>query len=465
MAQENILNLIGTDYEEDKVKFLYDKLGEKAFKGQPSNAGDMTVTGYLTYLVIKGGISTASTWQTLLKANIDEKNNKGQNILLQALLAFRNDKKIKVTDIIDKISGVDKLSVGVDDLLTQPDVNKTTAAHVICDTPAYAQDFDFKTYAKSFKDANFDDSVTKPITLLIKNELKDALSDIVDTITSKGKISDLLNPFPKKTGDMPNDSLIQSFFILNEDKLIDQITDSDKPIGYLLTSSVFKDSTFAWSDALGAITVDNITGIKPEETAFSFDTYSTNVSSKGGSSKECIHPYFYLINKLSNSITKDVITNIEKSFSCILAPIVSSKSEGFTPFMLLCNLLTINDSYDSWKSDDILTKVNSEISSAISAIPSTVKNDFKKFLALNAILGNVRQLSNFSSTNLFGPINIIFNKINTAHQNWCNKNKKSFDDYKDTFDDLISSVMGSSASFVSFDNAYKYWCDTYNKKF
>lgn len=464
MAQENIIQLIGDSYDNEKLKFLFNKLGKKAFKGQSSNSGDMTISGYITYLLIQALVkdknTTTGAWTKIVKDNfLDEKNSMGQNILSQTLLALNNNSKVDITAIMNFL----KENAGaewINDKLKEPDSNNVTSAHIICNNPDYSEKFEFESYAKSFVDSNFKGSFFRPIAMLILNNQKDALSKIIANAGEKEKI---LNPFPKQMSDIPDNSLLNAIASLTLDELAEQITNKDTALNQVINSGIFVKSNLGVNTINSTIDSSKITGVKPEEISFDYNSYADLVANDEGEVHH-INPAFYIIDRLKAKLTKDIVNELNNFFPMYIAPVVGNnkKSEGFAPIMIITNLLTAKD--NQWSNGNLVSILKSYTQQAIAIANGVDGSDFKKFLMLNALLGTVQQFSNNANVNLYGVMNLIFNKINTAHKSWCDANNKKFDDYKDNYDKLISDIL-PGANFVSFDNAYKYWCQTYDKEF
>lgn len=464
MAQENIIQMIGDAYDNEKLNFLLSKLGIDAFKGQSSNSGDMTIGEYITYLLIKEIKKDSNTvveaWTNIVRKNfMDEKNSIGQNILIQSLLAFYNSTKINIDDII-KFFENNSDDGWISSKLKEPDSNSTTAAQIICNNTDYTKDFDFKKYHKDFVDSNFKGTYFRPITMLILNNQTDALKKIVKNTKDKTKI---LNPFPQQVSDIPDNSLLSSISNLTIDRLIYQLTNKDSALSYLINSGIFYKSSLGILTIKESLDSNKISGIKPEEISFNYNVYSNNVANDKGL-VQYINPMFYVVDKLRNKLTKEIVNELNEYFPIFIAPVVgdNKKSEGFSPIATILNRLTAKD--DKWSDDNTIDVLNVFMKQAIAIAANIDGNDFKKFLMLNALLGTVQQFSDNANINLYGTMNLIFNKINTAHKAWCDANKKKFDEFEDNYNKLRDTIL-PKAEFVSFNNAYKYWCQTYDKEF
>jgi len=491
MAVENLVNLVTDRFNPDAINALKSNLGIDAFSGQSTSTADMTGAGWLCVAALntikddslsfnnedikktlKDILDSQDSTGIVLK---EQTNSKDDNLLMQLINYYINSTTVELSDIISLMIYLFGDSTKVENLLKATNSSGYSAAMVITYSNNYiTNNADvFSNYGNAFTDLSYqNNSNILPIARLMIKAVSDsdimddalkAIQDIVTAVTKNAgterydKFNKVFLPFPSSTTEQADNSLIEFIYSIGTDALKKDI-DTDGVLSTVL-SYVLSKPTDAFSPLINSIDTNKCIGIRYGEVGFSIDSYKSNIVSL----MPKIDVSFHIANRLGNST---INSDIYKYFTPFLFPVPDNAPiEGYTFVGKLSEMISINDTNDSLVEADVNNTLSGYLSKANSkAAELSPDDDLKKFFILNAILGTCRDFSDNATMNLYSPINLILNKVNKAHKSWCTSNNKNFDDYKDVYETIISTLFGD-VKCLGFDTAYKYWCNEYDKMF
>ena len=520
MAAENLLSLTTDVFHPDAIKALKDNLGIETFSGQSSATADLTGFGWLCVIAINTIKNPEVSYdekdiKSVLKdigdsknsqgiALKDETNQKKDNLLMQLLMYYKDVEAVSLADIWDVL---DYLEVDLEKQLSQLNSQEYSPAMVIAYTEKYHNDMvdiianqgTDNDYAKPFYDVSYKDTgivAGFPIARLILSYAQgtESAKTLLDKIVKIDKSPDdrysefenVFLPYTYSISENSDNSLEQAIYAIDASKIPD-IKDA-----FTSCLTRVKGVSDDLSAIINSINFDSCVGLKVGETGFSLSSYKTNISSY----EPKVDIMYYLLNKMGNQYSKDIDDIVSKYCTPYLFPYTDEVTpEGFTPVGIMASKLAIDSSTnEAWLEAPINKVVKKYLSKARVQVLNKLSdetNDLKKFFALNAVLGTVRDFTENSSMNMFSALNVVLDKINKAHKAWCTNNNKSFDDFKEKYNGLIKSIFvddsqtsndsdssnsssdnkdsstdtSNDIGLLSFDTAYKYWCQEYDKMF
>jgi len=486
MAANNLINLVTDVFNPDAVNALKDNLGIDIFSGEAPSLGDLTGSGWLFIAAVNSLVRTdlgfdAAKVKNTLKDILGSQdsggeilkyqtNSKGDNLTTQAFV-YARDNDIPADIVLSLLEYV-FTSAELENQLKHVNSSGISAAMIIASSQKLTEEFyesgAFTTYYKTFLDISYDKTNKNllPIgRLLVLNTIsgvdaaKDAINAIIDSVVSGSPSSkwDFFNkiffPFPDVVVSNESNSLVDFIYSVGADTVNNALSDVMQTI---VTKTISSNENDGLNILVSSVATDNCVGIKYGETGFNLNTYKAQISDY----EPLINFLYHVVKKLGNKAKIDSF--YYNYLSPFLFPVPASGNiEGYTLLALMCETLEFNSSgvVDS----NILEAVKSLLKKAANKV-STQTDKLKKFFLLNAYLGTPRDFSGGATMNLYSPINVLLNKINNIHKQWCTENNKSFDDYKTTFSNIIADLFGTS-DVIDFDTAYKYWCNEYEKMF
>jgi len=495
----NIVTAVTDIYDKDSVESIKNNLGIDVFSGQTSYTKDVTAGGWTAIAAINAIDKDSSKKDDVLSSLSDiltsqdsngnvlkyQKTNKDDNLTTQLMIYVKNSS----ATFDSAVDVFEKLFTTADEKKTQlTSVNRSgiSASMVICNDiklieGAVDKEF-FKSYQDSFYDISYDTNQNLlPLGRLFllystasdddKATIKSAVEQILDgaDTTNKTKWEEFekyFNPLTSLTSTR-NESSINNFItLMGSDNLkayFAATLTTDNPYYYALTNTVVSNDV---DKALGVIVdsvdIDSCAGIKVGETGFSLDNYKTKVNDFSPR----VNTLHFLLDILGDGFNVD--ENLYKYFPPYLFPVPDKDNiEGYTLLSIMCSKIGV-------KTTQIAdSDLKSTVQKFLQAIAKQAEDNapdgatkLKKFFIFNAYCGTCRDFSGSSTMNLYGPVNLILDKINTVHKDWCATNDKSFDDFKDNYNKIVEDLLTSDYSeILDFDSCYKYWCQEYDKKF
>ena len=492
MAVENLINLVTDRFNPDAIEALKSNLGIDAFSGQSTSTADMTGAGWLCVAALNTIKDASITFdedeiKSTLKDILDSKdsagivlkqqtNSKGDNILMQLLNYYINSTTVSLSDIFDLMTYLFEDEGEIENLLKSVNSMGYSGAMIISYTENFIKDRGdiCSKYASAFVDLSYPNNPNLlPIARLmvkavsnpdIKDEALGAINEIVsaaiedvDTGTYD-KFEKVFFPFPYTTSEQADNSIVEYVYSIGTELLKGDISNSNSVLESVL-SMVLETSGDSLAVIVGSIDPSKCIGLRYGETGFSLNTYKANVIPFDPRIDVCFH----MVNRLGSSTPNG---DIYKHFAPYLFPVPDGMPiEGYTLVGKMSETIAIDSDNKTLIEGDIIDVLKPLLSDASSQAANIAQDDeLKRFFVLNAILGTCRDFTDNATMNLYSPINIILNTINKAHKAWVTANNATFDDYKSTYEDIISKLFGDT-SCLGFDTAYKYWCNEYDKSF
>ena len=511
----NIVNLVTDIFNPDAVTALKDNLGIDIFSGQTTFTGDLTGSGWLGVAAINSLenndvnftednilntfndiVSSKNTKGDILKF---QANNKGDNLTTQLIMYVKNSSAELSTalTLLKKVFTNESSTSILKNQLKNTNSSGISAAMIISGDlkliKGAVNENLFKDYAEAFYDTSYSNNTNLlPLGKLLltyasadddgKTIISNALKQILGITDSNSSIektskwdafNKIFNPFSKATTVASNNSITDFIYLLgdsNLEKIFSTISsDANHPFNIIFSNLVKEniDSSKAITDCLEVIVnstaIKSCVGIKMGETGFDLNTYKTLITDY----EPVINVLYNLIKKLGEN-TKFDSKFFFNHLSPFLFPIPDKKNvEGYTLLSLMCENLVITETgIKETNLSPITTVLLQEIAATVNKNAPSDASVLKKFFIFNAYSGNCRDFSNSATMNLYGPVNLILDKINQIQQTWCSNNNKNFDDFKDTYTNIIINIFTKDYSdMFDFDISYKYWCKEYDKLF
>jgi len=492
MAVENLINLVTDRFNPEAIEALKNNLGIDAFSGQSTSTADMTGAGWLCVAalntikddsVLFGEDKIKDTLRDIVNSKDSagiilkqQTNSKGDNLLMQLLNYYINSTIVTLPDIFDLMEELFDDTTEIENMLKSVNSMGYSGAMIISYTENFIKERGdiCSKYAPAFIDLAYPNNPNLlPIARLmikavsspdIKKDAINAINEIVSAVTAEAgtgvyeKFEKVFLPFPYTTSEQADNSIIEYVYSIGTELLKNDISDSSGVMESVL-SMVMKNAEDGLSVVIGSIDPSKCIGLRYGETGFNLNAYKTNVSSFDPRIDVCFH----IVNRLGPATPN---TSLYKYFSPYLFPVPEGlPMEGYTLIGKMSEIVSIASDNETLIESDITTVLKRYLSEANSQVANLEQNDaLKRFFLLNAILGTCRDFTDNATMNLYGPINIIFNTINKAHKSWVTANNATFDDYKAMYETIITKLFGDT-SCLSFDIAYKYWCNEYDKTF
>lgn len=189
-------------------------------------------------------------------------------------------------------------------------------------------------------------------------------------------------------------------------------------------------------------------GIKPGDTTYNLSTYSVPQQSS------MYHPMFFYLNKYRSNSDVSVLSMLSRKFSPFSITITDSgETEGFNCIGLAAYYMSISG--DEWTNNDMAGWIKDTLSSA--------GGDAYEIWAVS---GNVRDFTGGSSSNAFGAITNILEKINDDHSAWWSAEQEdenstaTINDYESKYNTLSSLILPDDFDY----NFYRIWMTEFGKE-
>jgi len=481
MALNNFVNIITDIYNPASVDSLFEQYGVEGFSGTDASLVSMNAPAWLFVVAYKtqadngddDGKIKDSVSNILLKKNSDnivlykEHNYSSQNILAQALLYFRgsNYKVDSIIDYYNDVTGDDKTI----ETISHQDTNNASVATIIFSDVKYIKGLDvgktISTYKAAFIDVNYKNDY--PLAGLIfkalfNDDIQDKVKEIIDKLKDNdtsgrfGKHDSIFKKFSTNNTEPVIEELCQLISVLSNEKA-DEVLSKDAYL-YDILASLTDNVNTSPTPIIESIDFSKCTGFSYLETGFSLSTYKNKVAD--------YYPVFGLMNVYIYNRGATINTDVINAFidNNLSNPYTFPYEDTIVSGVNLISQLAYTWSFDNEIGglSDLLTKLFSQIETNITFDDGD--SNFQKTVKINAVAGFVSEFTEGSQINMYGAINILFNKINAKHKKWCKDNNKNFDDYDsdEGYGSDRDKVFG--LYYIDFDS-YKKWCQNFGKDF
>ena len=466
MAHKDIVNLVTDIYHPEVIDSLVANLGIEAFSGQSRSTADMTGAGWLCVAALKTVKDPSLTYSEsqiydhvrgiLSKTGLygvplyREKNEKGDNLLMQLVMYFSDSNSVTVRDIITLLN-----PLGIGDMMAEANSSGISPLMEIVHNGTHLKNFAAMaaTHARYFSDTAYekDSASAFPFARVAfkmfdsDESVRTAAMQTMDVLLASGDVK--IYDFPQKVVEPANNSFTQVLYALSYEKAKGNI-EAFKKLLVMATKEETKREDATFSDVKAA--VSKADGLKYGEVVFDLGAYAAS-----GASMTINHAY-HVINRYRASIDKTPELLDNQHMPDLMAfPVPDDGDvEGYTAFAMLCDLLSMNTEGTEWQTSGIASIV-------AKYGPGNTPGNLDSFFRIYAEYGSCEIFSQGAVRNMYGPVNIILNKINAGHKAWCDANKKGFADYEATYVSLVRAIGFGAISF----EAYGYWCREFGKDF
>lgn len=466
MAHKELVNLVTDVYHPGVIDSLLANLGIEAFSGQSRSTADMTGAGWLCVAALKTVNDPSLTYS---KAEIyehlrnilsmtgtygvplyKEKNEKGDNLLMQLIMYFSDSNSVTVQDVIELLE-----PLGVGDMMAEVNNSGISPLMEILYSETHLKNFAsmVSNYVQHFSDTAYAKESTTAFPLarialkMFDSDavVSEAAKQIVDTLLASDEVK--IYDFPQRIVEPANNSFTQVLYALSYEKAKADPEAFNKLLSVALKEETKQESA-TFSDVKAAVVKAD--GLKYGEIVFDIGAYSAVGTSV------TINQAYHVINRYRASIdeTPALIDNQLMPNLMVFPVPENGDVEGFTPLAMLCDLLSINDDGTAWQTEGIASIV-------AKYGPGNAQGTLDDFFRIYAEYGSCEIFSQGAVRNMYGPVNIILNKVNAAHKAWCTANNKGFADYEATYVALMSAI---GFGVISFE-AYGYWCREFGRDF
>lgn len=193
------------------------------------------------------------------------------------------------------------------------------------------------------------------------------------------------------------------------------------------------------------------TGFGLSQVSFDTDNYIT--LTENHQANQGYSPLFFYISKRKSGCLHEVLEALSEVFSPLSLVLTTSSKDGFSPLSLAAHYLEISDG--RWVDNDLLAFVKN----SIEPVSSLDIDIYRKA----AILGSVRDVTSGASSNAFGTLNNIFEKINKYNLEWWQSQGgiegATIDDFESIYNGLIEELWPEMTY-----STYKIWMYEYGKE-
>ena len=502
MALRNFVNIITDKYNPEKIDDLFEQYGAKkeGFSGSDGSLGSMTALGWLTVIAImsikNGDYSKDKIISSIKKIAfskneegtllMEERSSEGYNLLMQIFLYFNTYTSYSYKDIQAIVNAIYSKETLKKHLKQQ--INEGSLSYYIVSQKRWLKDekvqemiIDNIDCFVSYKINNIQIDVATTLlhTLVVsdneelKNFFKEKwLTKAIEKAKENTAIESGYSIYEAIFGNMSSsvsnelqDAISIMLSILNKEEL-DEFLKEDGIVDTILLKAVspyVENKNLTPDLILKSIDLSSTNGIMPENIKFDLSGFISNIEKKDIEKFGFLNIY---INSLRKDINVDIVRHyIGKYINPFIFPFVleTGTTEGITLLSDLCYYYNIENPIDSYK--DLLNDLFENIKVITENLGD---NQISKFIIFNAVCGSSQEFSGGKILNLYGPLYIIFDKVNKIHFSYCKENNVSFD--SDEARTKVLTLLYNVFDKNIFDNiinfsSYSYWCEQADKVF